>query len=255
VSDWVFGVLEALGYLGLGLVLIAENLFPPIPSEVILPLAGFFVGQGSFSFAGAVAASTLGSVLGALALYAMGRHGGRPLVLRYGSWLRVTPEALDAAEGWFARHGDAMVLWARMVPLARSVVSIPAGIARMPLGRFAALTTLGSAAWNTLLIGSGWALGANWERVSEIAGSYSDAVLAALVVAAAGAGLYFLFRRRAVSRPRLHRRLGWGLVGASPASLALCALVEPPLAVALYVFTLVGAPVGATLVRGARQDG
>jgi hypothetical protein len=91
--------------------------------------------------------------------------------------------------------------------------------------------------------------------VSEIAGSYSDAVLAALVVAAAGAGLYFLFRRRAVSRPRLHRRLGWGLVGASPASLALCALVEPPLAVALYVFTLVGAPVGATLVRGARQDG
>lgn len=176
-------------------------------------------------------------------------------MLRYGSWLRVTPEALDAAEGWFARHGDAMVLWARMVPLARSVVSIPAGIARMPLGRFAALTTLGSAAWNTLLIGSGWALGANWERVSEIAGSYSDAVLAALVVAAAGAGLYFLFRRRAVSRPRLHRRLGWGLVGASPASLALCALVEPPLAVALYVFTLVGAPVGATLVRGARQDG
>lgn len=253
MSDWVFGVLEALGYLGLVLVLIAENLFPPIPSEVILPLAGFFVGQGSFNFAGAVAASTLGSVLGALALYAMGRHGGRPLVLRYGSWLHVTPKVLDDAEGWFARHGDAVVLWARMVPLARSVVSIPAGIARMPLGRFTLLTTLGSAAWNAFLIGAGWALGANWERVSEVAGSYSDAVLVALVAGAAGAGLYFLLRRRAA--PRLHRRLGWGLVGVSPASLAFCALAEPPLAVALYLFTLVGAPVGATLVRGARQDG
>ncbi|QIN82106.1 DedA family protein [Rubrobacter tropicus] len=255
MSDWVLGVLETLGYLGLVLVLIAENLFPPIPSEVVLPLAGFFVGQGSFGFVGAVVASTLGSVLGALALYAMGRHGGRPLVLRYGAWLRVTPELLDRADGWFARHGDAVVLWARMVPLARSVVSVPAGIVRMPLGRFIALTTLGSAAWNALLIGCGWALGANWERVSEVAGSYSDAVLVVLVLGAAVVGLYLLLRRGSASRPRLCRRLGWGLVGASPASLALCALAEPPLAVALYLFTLVGAPVGATIVRGARQEG
>lgn len=198
-------MLEALGYLGLALVLIAENLFPPIPSEAILPLAGFFVGQGRFGFLGALVASTLGSVVGALLLYAMGRYGGRPLVLRYGSWLRVGPAELDRAEGWFARYGDMIVLWARMVPLARSVVSLPAGIAHMPLLRFTVLTTLGSAAWNALLIGSGWALGANWERVSEMAGAYSDVVLAALGVSAAATGLYLLLRRS-----------GKGLAGRSP---------------------------------------
>jgi membrane protein DedA with SNARE-associated domain len=195
LSGWVFDVLEALGYLGLVLVLVAENLFPPIPSEAILPLAGFLVGQGRFSFAGALVASTLGSIIGALVLYAMGRYGGRPLVLRYGPWLRVGDRDLDRAEGWFAKHGDVIVLWARMVPLARSIVSIPAGMAGMPLLRFTVLTTLGSAAWNALLIGSGWALGANWERVSEVAGTYSNMVLAALAAAAVSFGLYLLLRR------------------------------------------------------------
>lgn len=144
MSEWVLGILEALGYAGLLIVLIAENLFPPIPSEAVLPLAGFLVGRGSFGFAGALAASTLGAVLGAGALYAMGRYGGRPLVLRYGSWLRVDENSLDRAEEWFAKYGDMVVLWAHMVPLARSVVSIPAGMARMPLLRFTVLTTLGS---------------------------------------------------------------------------------------------------------------
>jgi membrane protein DedA with SNARE-associated domain len=159
IGQWIGGVLGSLGYVGLALLLVLENLFPPIPSEVVLPLAGFFVGRGTFAFWGALLAATVGSTAGALFLYGLGRWGGRALVLRYGGWLRVSEENLDRAEGCFARHGDLVVLGARVVPFARSVVSIPAGTSRMPLLRFTVLTAFGSAVWNTVLIGAGYALG------------------------------------------------------------------------------------------------
>jgi membrane protein DedA with SNARE-associated domain len=136
VEDWIFQVISTLGYLGLALLLIAENLFPPIPSEVVLPLAGFVVGRGDLGFLQALLASTTGSVVGALILYALGRYGGRGLVLRYGSWLRVSATELERTEGWFRRYGGWVVLGARVVPFARSIVSIPAGTMRMPLIRF-----------------------------------------------------------------------------------------------------------------------
>jgi membrane protein DedA with SNARE-associated domain len=189
--DWILNVISMLGYLGLFLLLVLENLFPPLPSEVILPLAGFLVGRGDLSFVGAVAAATLGSVAGALILYALGRYGGRPLVLRYGRWLRVDAASLDRAEGWFRKYGDAVVLGARVVPFARSVVSIPAGTSKMPVVRFTVLTTLGSAAWNTALVGMGYTLGSNWQTVSDWVGRYSDVALVAGTVAAA----LFLFLR------------------------------------------------------------
>lgn len=184
-------VISALGYLGLVLLLVAENLFPPIPSEVVLPLAGFLVGRGDLNFFGALAAATAGSTAGALILYAMGRWGGRRLVLRYGRWLRVDRPRLARAEGWFTRWGDWVVLVARVVPVARSVVSIPAGTAKMPLARFLILTTLGSAAWNALLIGAGVILGANWSTVQNWVGSYSNVVL---IVAAVGIAAFLVFR-------------------------------------------------------------
>lgn len=184
-------MISALGYLGLALLLIAENLFPPIPSEVVLPLAGFLVGRGDLSFFGALAAATTGSTAGALILYAMGRWGGRRLVLRYGRWLRVDRPRLARAEGWFTRWGDWVVLVARVVPVARSVVSIPAGTAKMPLARFLILTTLGSAAWNALLIGAGVILGANWSTVQNWVGSYSNVVL---FVAAVGIAAFLVYR-------------------------------------------------------------
>jgi membrane protein DedA with SNARE-associated domain len=188
--------IEALGYAGLALLLVLENLFPPVPSEVVLPVAGFLVGRGSLSFVGALAASTLGSVTGALLLYGAGRWGGRALVLRYGKWLRVSAADLDRAEGWFARHGDLVVLGARVVPFARSVVSIPAGTAKMGLVRFVLLTAAGSTTWNAVLIGAGYFLGANWDRVSEWVGAYSDVVLVAATVAAAVYLLLRHFRKR-----------------------------------------------------------
>jgi membrane protein DedA with SNARE-associated domain len=196
VGQFVLDVIGALGYVGLALLLIAENLFPPIPSEVVLPLAGFLVGRGDLNLWGAVFAATFGSVAGALILYGLGRWGGRRLVLRYGKWLRVDEEGLKRAEGWFRGYGDWVVLGARVVPVARSIVSIPAGTAKMPLPRFVILTTLGSAAWNGILIGAGVALGANWDRVSDWVGSYSNVVL---IVAAVAVALFLVwrhFRRR-----------------------------------------------------------
>ena len=193
MEGWIFDVISALGYLGLALLLVAENLFPPIPSEVVLPLAGFVVGQGDLVFWLALLASTAGSVAGALILYALGRYGGRGLVLRYGSWLHVSAEELEWAEGWFRRYGDWVVLGARVVPFARSIVSIPAGTMKMPLLRFTLLTTLGSSVWNALLIGAGVALGANWGLISGWIGSYSDAVL---ILLAGAAALFLVLRHR-----------------------------------------------------------
>lgn len=116
------------------------------------------------------------------------------MVLRYGSWLRVDEDKLDRAEGWFRRYGDVLVLFARIVPIARSIVSIPAGTAKMPLVRFVVLTSIGSAIWNALLIGTGMILGANWSMVQNWVGSYSNAVL---ILAAVGAAYLLLryFRR------------------------------------------------------------
>jgi membrane protein DedA with SNARE-associated domain len=193
VEDWIFQVISTLGYLGLALLLVAENLFPPIPSEVVLPLAGFVVGRGDLSFVQALLASTTGSVVGALILYALGRYGGRGLVLRYGSWLRVSATELERAEGWFRRYGGWVVLGARVVPFARSIVSIPAGTMRMPLIRFTVLTALGSGVWNALLIGAGVSLGANWTRISGWIGSYSGVVLILLTGAAA---VFLVLRHR-----------------------------------------------------------
>ena len=191
MSQWVFDIVAALGYVGLALLLVAENLFPPIPSEVVLPLAGFLVGRGDLNLWGALVAATLGSVLGAIALYCLGRYGGRRLVLRYGPWLRVDEDSLNRAEGWFRHYGDVLVLFARVVPVARSIVSIPAGTAKMPVVRFVVLTSVGSAVWNALLIGAGVALGANWPVVQNWVGSYSNVVL---VLATVGAAAYLLLR-------------------------------------------------------------
>ncbi len=178
-------MISALGYAGLALLLIAENLFPPIPSEIVLPLAGFLVGRGDLILWLAVLAATFGSVAGPLILYALGRFGGRKLVLRYGRFLRVDSEGLDRADEWFRRYGDWVVLFARVVPVARSIVSIPAGAMKMSPVRFIVLTTVGSGVWNTLLIGAGVILGANWQQVEGWIGSYSNAVLIAVALVAA----------------------------------------------------------------------
>lgn len=199
VREWAEDLVEAGGYPGLGAAILAENLFPPIPSEVILPLAGFYVGQGELRYGWAVVAATAGSLLGALLIYAIARRGGRPLLLRHGRLLRIRERDLDRADAWFDRHGAWIVLLGRLVPGVRTLVSIPAGLSEMPVGRFVGLTVLGSAVWNAALIGAGWALGGNYERVAGTLGPIATGTLVALAAGLLAAGVW-LFRRKAPRR-------------------------------------------------------
>jgi membrane protein DedA with SNARE-associated domain len=171
-----------LGYPGIFAAMLVECLFPPVPSEVVLPLAGFEVDAGDLNFLLVVLSATLGSVAGALILYAIGRYGGRPAVLRYGRVLRVGPEDLARAERWFERWGDWVVLFSRLVPLVRSVVSVPAGVMRMSVLRFTVLTAIGSFVWNLLLVRAGYQLGANWDEVTALVESYGLAIRAAVAL-------------------------------------------------------------------------
>ena len=196
LAAWVSDVIQSFGYAGVAFLMLAENLFPPIPSEVILPLTGFFVEQGVLVFLPVLIVATAGTLAGALVLYALGRWGGRGLILRYGRVLRVKEADLDRADEWFDRYGWAVVLFGRMVPGVRSLVSIPAGLSEMPLGRFVLLTALGSGVWNALLIGIGWLLGENWSRVASVVGSVSNVFLALLAVTAFVLGVWWWRRRR-----------------------------------------------------------
>jgi membrane protein DedA with SNARE-associated domain len=199
MAEWAREAVGAGGYPVLGGLVLVENLFPPLPSELILPLAGFYVGEGELNFFLAVLAATFGSVAGALILYVIARRGGRPLVMRLSKVLRVTEEDLDRADDWFDKHGVWIVLFGRLVPGARSLVSIPAGLSEMPIGRFTLLTTLGSVTWNTALIGAGWALGSNYEKVGGVIGPAGTVILT-LVIAAGIAFIVWNYRRRASAR-------------------------------------------------------
>lgn len=179
---WVTNVIETLGYPGLTILVALENLFPPIPSEVILPLAGFLTGQGRFSFVLVLIASTLGSLIGALILYAvgvaLGQRGIRRLFERYGRFALITPDDLTRAEDWFDRWGPIAVFTGRLVPVVRSLVSIPAGYRRMPLVQFIPLTIFGSLLWNGALVTLGWAFGENWHDIEEYVGWLQYVVIA-----------------------------------------------------------------------------
>ncbi len=184
--------MERLGGPGAGLAVALENLFPPIPSEVILPLAGFAASQGRISLPAAIGWTTLGSVLGALTLYYIGVALGRDRVRAIAARLPlVKTRDIDRTEAWFARHGGKTVFFGRMVPIFRSLISIPAGVERMPVPRFLLYTTLGSLIWNTVFVLAGYALGENWHVVERYAGTFQNLV----VVACALAVGYFIVSR------------------------------------------------------------
>lgn len=189
LAAWVTNVVQTAGYPGIATMLALENIFPPLPSELVLPLAGFLAGQGRLSLVGVVLAATLGSVIGALVLYGAGWWLGearvRSLVRRYGRFLLLDEDDLDRARGWFDRHGTAAVVIGRVIPLVRSIVSIPAGVSRMNIGLFILYTTVGSGVWNVALIGGGWLLGTRWTTLERYAGYVGYAVTAALAVALA----------------------------------------------------------------------
>lgn len=193
VAGWAVSLMDRLGGAGAGAAIAAENIFPPLPSELILPLAGFAAARGEMSLSEAIAWTTAGSVVGAVVLYLLGAVLGRDRVHRLVDRLPFFKlDDLAKSEAWFHRHGSKVVLFGRMVPVVRSLVSVPAGMYRMPVVRFVVLTALGSAAWNSLLVVAGFHLGGNWEAVSQWASRYQYGVFAVVGVLLAG----WLVRRR-----------------------------------------------------------
>jgi membrane protein DedA with SNARE-associated domain len=187
ISGWAIRIMETLGAPGAGLAVALENLFPPIPSEVILPLAGFTASQGDMSLAAAIAWTTFGSVAGAVVLYWIGALIGRERIRAIAARLPLIKVSdIDRTEAWFGRHGRKTVFFGRMVPLFRSFVSIPAGVERMPMASFLLLTTLGSLIWNTLFVMAGYILGENRQVIEDYAGAYQNLVLAVGFLAVVG---------------------------------------------------------------------
>ncbi len=184
--DWITGFVERTGALGIVLLMLAENVFPPIPSELIMPLAGFTAALGETSIVVVVLAGTLGSLLGALIWYYVGRWLGldrlRSLAARHGRWLVLSPAEIDQAEDWFRRHGGKAVFLGRLIPGVRTLISVPAGVTRMPLAGFLAWTTLGTALWTALLAGGGYVLQAQYGRVAGIVNPASNVIVGLIAV-------------------------------------------------------------------------
>lgn len=192
IAQWAVDVMETIGAPGAGLAIALENLFPPLPSEVILPLAGFTASRGEFSIIEALLWTTLGSVVGAWALYGLGAWLGRNRMRAIVAKVPLVDlEDVDKVEAWFARHGYKAVFFGRMIPLFRSLISIPAGIERMPLGKFLSLTTAGSLIWNSIFVFAGYLLGESWHLVERYADTFQKLVIVAVVVAVA----YFVLSR------------------------------------------------------------
>lgn len=208
VIPFLEGAYATVGYVGLLVVMAVENalFFLPVPSEIVLPLAGWAIARGvtepltgsAWTYWAAVGFSVVGSTGGALALYTVSAALGRPFLERYGRYVLIDAHDLDVADRWFARYGDYAVLIARVIPIARSVISIPAGISRMPLRRFLLFTALGTLPWNMLLIWAGMVLGDNWTQVKDLLKPFDYVVYAGIAVLFA----VFLWRQLRPRRPR-----------------------------------------------------
>ncbi len=195
--------MDTLGAPGAGIAIALENLFPPLPSEVILPLAGFAASTGQMSLIAVLLWTTAGSVVGALALYGVGALLGRDRTVAIAAKLPLVKVSdIERTEAWFLRHGTKAVLFGRMIPIFRSLISVPAGVERMPLPVFLGLTTLGSAIWNTVFVLAGYSLGENWEDVTGYVSAYSKVVLVGAVLAV------LLFVGARMLRPGAGRRRG-----------------------------------------------
>jgi len=199
MEQWISEVMEAYGYVGIFLLIAIENLFPPIPSEVILTFGGFMTTTSNLTIVGVIVAATLGSVIGAICLYGVGRvlsvERLEQIVVRFGRILRLTPDDIRKADKWFAKYGVWAVFFGRLIPLIRSLISIPAGSSGMNFTSFLLLTTLGSLIWNTALVWVGAAVGASWDTIVHYMDIYSNIVYLLLIIAAAIVVFWFVRKR------------------------------------------------------------
>lgn len=204
MAEWIANIITSLGYLGIAFLMFLENLFPPIPSELIMPLAGFTVARGQMNLWVVLLAGILGTVLGAVVWYEIGHLFGREKLVhwtnRYGKWAGITGEDILKATHWFDRYGYWAVFLCRLVPGVRTLISIPAGINHMKRVPFWILTSLGTTLWTAFLTGAGYALGENYEKVDEYLGPVSKIVLLVLVV---GVGIWVV--RTILAKRRLNK--------------------------------------------------
>ncbi|MBM7553494.1 DedA family protein [Thalassobacillus pellis] len=200
MGEWITSFMEQYGYIGIFLMMLFENLFPPIPSEIVLPYGGFMTTTTGLSVIGVIAVSTLGSLLGAVALYLIGLlmdvERLEKIVERWGHILRVKKEDIHKADAWFDRYGPWTVLFCRMVPLVRSLISIPAGMSNMKVVVFLLYTTIGTLIWNTILVSIGAALGESWDSILHFMDIYSKFTYAILAVLIIIGGFIYLKKRR-----------------------------------------------------------
>lgn len=198
MENWIMDIMNQFGYLGVFLLICIENLFPPIPSEIILTFGGFSTHSTNLTVLGVIFYATLGSVIGAVILYWLGRilHIERleKIVDRWGHLLRLQKEDLYRADRWFQKYGYWTVFFCRMIPLLRSLISIPAGISKMNFWIFIFFTTVGTIIWNSILVGLGAKLGENWETIVYYMDIYSNIVYAILAMIIIGVIIYFFCR-------------------------------------------------------------
>lgn len=185
--DWILYIIESGGYGGIFFLMVLENVFPPIPSEVILPLAGFAAAKGNLHVVAVALVATCGAVIGCLPWYVLGRLFGsrrlKRLSARYGRLLTLSPDDIDVADAWFKRHGQKVVLFGRLAPTVRTLISVPAGIAHMPLGTFLAYSFVGSAIWTTVLALLGYLLKSQYDIIAGYVNLVSDGVVLLIVAA------------------------------------------------------------------------
>ncbi|MGV2830196.1 DedA family protein [Myxosarcina sp. GI1(2024)] len=184
--EWITNTVNSLGYVGIGLLMLLENIFPPIPSELIMPLAGFAVIQGKLKFVYVIVAGVIGSVLGALPWYYLGKAWGlkriKRVVDRYGKWLSVSSQDIEKAKQWFEKRGREAACFSRVVPGVRTYISVPAGISKMPLLSFLIYSTVGTAIWVSFLTYAGYLLGENYNRVKQYLAPASTLILVLLAI-------------------------------------------------------------------------
>ncbi|MBF0816516.1 DedA family protein [Microbacterium paludicola] len=182
--DWVVGLMDVIGPYGAGIGIAAENLFPPLPSEAILPLAGLAASRGAFTLWEAILWTTVGSIVGALVLYGIGAWFGIDRLRRIADKMPlVKVEDVDRTVAWFHKHGSAAVFFGRFIPIFRSLISIPAGVVHMPVWKFVLLTGVGSLIWNTIFVLIGWYLGESWHIVEQYMDVFQNIVIAVVAIA------------------------------------------------------------------------
>lgn len=202
INAWAQNIISTLGYPGLGLVMFLENVFPPIPSELVLPLAGWLTlgDDAQFTLLGVTIVGAIGSVAGAFFFYGLGRwfdeRRVRFLLQRFGKWFMLSEDDLDTALTWFERYDEYVIFFGRMVPIVRSVISVPAGLAKMNIPRFTMYTAVGTALWSFVLALAGRLLGESWVVVSEVIDKYEDVVLVFGVLVVVGFFGYRFWQRR-----------------------------------------------------------